>query len=77
MTRQEIAAAIKEAKAIAHDSWSLLHFEALPKSATPFEMASALRKDRRWIEDHCTEVCKRIDALCFDVEYGKPARKEE
>ena len=73
MTRKEIRAAIKEAKAIAHDSWSLLHFEALPKNATPFEMGSALRKDRRWIEDHCNEVCKRIDRLCYEVEYGKLA----
>ncbi len=67
MKRDEI---VKRIKKLACDSWAFLNWEDVPKRATKFEMVEALLKDRRWIEDHCSEVCKQVDALRFDIEYG-------
>jgi hypothetical protein len=64
----DYAAIRKQVKAIGKDSWELLHFGELPKKPSVKAMLDALKLDRRWLEDHCNEVCHEIDRLCCEIE---------
>ena len=59
---------IIEAHAIGDDSWSLINFQSLPKSATVAEQVDALKADRKWQENHIQEVARNINNLIKDIE---------
>ena len=59
-----------EAKAIGDDSWELLNFQQLRRNASVKSQVEALERDRKWQEDHQTEITHRIDRLIRDIVEG-------
>lgn len=57
-----------EAERIGADSWNLLNWSRLPRNANTRRQIEALRRDKKWLEDHINNIGCRIDALIRDIE---------
>lgn len=62
---------IKMAKLIGGDSFALINFDQLPRSACCEAQIEALEADRKWQEDHQGEVSSRIDSLIWEIGDGE------
>jgi hypothetical protein len=60
------------AHGIGDNSYYLMNFHSLPKTATAQEQVDALKNDRRWQEDHTQEVARSIDNLIRDIIDSQP-----
>ena len=59
---------IAEARAIAGDSFELMHYGQLRKNASVARQVEALKRDQAWQKMHQEEVSERIDELIRSIE---------
>ena len=56
------------ARSIGWDSWELLNFMGLSKTASIKRQVAALGKDREWLRNHMESLCGEIDRLICDID---------